>query len=141
MKRSSPISSDLVWLIAVLSMLFPWIAAGLALAGVYSLTNGDKTGWWMIAGGFLVAVIDIATDLWLAQPSVSASEEPDLNRRGAQYVGRVVPLAEAIESGRGKVCLGDTLWQVAGPELPQGARVRIVAANGNVLAVEPAEPT
>jgi membrane protein implicated in regulation of membrane protease activity len=137
-KRSGPISSDLVWLIAVLSMLFPWIAAGLALAGVYSLTKGDRSGWWMIAGGLVVAVIDVATDLWLAHPSVSASEEPDLNRRGAQYVGRVVLLAEAIESGRGKVRLGDTLWLVAGPDLPEGARVRIVAANGTVLVVEPA---
>jgi hypothetical protein len=92
----------------------------------------------MIAGGLVVAVIDVATDLWLAHPSVSASEEPDLNRRGAQYVGRVVLLAEAIESGRGKVRLGDTLWLVAGPDLPEGARVRIVAANGTVLVVEPA---
>lgn len=137
MKQPAPISSDLVWLIAVLSMLFPWIAAGLALAGVYTLTNGDSSGWWLIAGGFVVIVVDIATDLWLAHPSVAASAEPDLNRRGAQYVGRIVPLAEAIEGGRGKVCLGDTLWQVAGPDLAKGARVRIVAASGTVLDVEP----
>lgn len=136
MKRPPAISSDLIWLIAVLSLAFPWLAAGLALAGVYYLKIGDASGWWLIAAGVLLFVLDIVTDLWLAHPSVSTSDEPDLNRRGAQYVGRIAVLEEAIEGGRGKVRVGDTLWLVAGPDLPRGARVRIIAANGTVLDVE-----
>jgi membrane protein implicated in regulation of membrane protease activity len=34
--------------------------------------------------------------------------------------------------------VGDTIWRVEGPELPKGARIRIVGTDGSVLKVEPA---
>lgn len=138
MKRPPSVPGDVLWLIAVVSLVLPWLAAGLALWGVYLLRAGDVAGWWLVGGGAVLAVLDVVTDLWLAHPSVSASEQPDLNRRGAQYLGRIVALEQAIEGGRGKVRLGDTLWTVAGPDLPQGARVRITGSNGTVLEVEAA---
>ena len=45
-------------------------------------------------------------------------------------------LAEAIEGGRGKVRVGDTLWPVEGPERPAGTEVRVTAAKATVLTVE-----
>jgi inner membrane protein len=64
------------------------------------------------------------------------SDQPLLNRRVAQLVGRVVPLEHAIVNGRGRVQIADALWDVEGPDLPAGAAVRIVGADGMTLRVE-----
>lgn len=63
------------------------------------------------------------------------SDQPALNRRAEQLVNRVVPLMEAIENGRGRVQIADAFWDVEGPDLPAGTRVRIVGARGMTLLV------
>ncbi|GAB2523498.1 NfeD family protein [Lysobacter humi (ex Lee et al. 2017)] len=63
------------------------------------------------------------------------TDQPALNRRAEQLVGRVVPLLEAIEHGRGRVQIADAFWDVEGPDLPAGSRVRIVGARGMTLLV------
>ena len=83
-----------------------------------------------------VLVADVAIDFVWAHPSVSKSDQPDLNRPAAQLVGRVLVVAEAIEGGRGKVRVGDTLWPAEGPDVPAGTEVRVMAAKGTVLVVE-----
>ena len=65
------------------------------------------------------------------------TELPNLNRRGQQYVGRVFTLAEPITNGYGKISVDDTHWRVTGPPLDAGVHVKVVAANGSVLDVEP----
>jgi membrane protein implicated in regulation of membrane protease activity len=64
------------------------------------------------------------------------SDQPALNRRAAALVGRVVPLERGIVQGRGRVQIADAYWDVSGPELPTGAQVRIVGADGMTLQVE-----
>ena len=66
------------------------------------------------------------------------SDQPALNRRAAALVGRVVPLDRAIVNGQGRVQIADAFWTVTGPELPAGASVKIVAADGMTLKVEQA---
>ena len=61
-----------------------------------------------------------------------------LNRRGAEHIGRVVPLEEAIVGGQGRVRLDDTLWTVRGVDAPAGANVRLLRQDGNAFEVEPA---
>ena len=67
------------------------------------------------------------------------SDRPTLNQRAMQHVGRTVVLDRAIVSGLGRVKIGDAFWDVAGPELPAGLPVRVVAVDGMTLRVEPAE--
>lgn len=66
------------------------------------------------------------------------SDQPALNRRAAALVGRVVPLEQGIVQGHGRVQIADAYWDVAGPDMPTGATVRIVGAEGMTLQVEPA---
>ena len=68
-----------------------------------------------------------------------ATDRPELNRRGQQYVGRTFTLAEPIENGRGRLHVDDTMWKISGPELAQGRQVRVVGVDGVVLMVEPSE--
>ena len=67
-----------------------------------------------------------------------ASDQPLRIRRVDQRGGRVVPLERGIANGRGRVQIADALWDVVGPELPAGASVRIVGADGMTLRVEAA---
>ena len=64
------------------------------------------------------------------------SDQPALNRRTAALVGRVVPLERAIVDGRGRVQIADAYWEVTGPDLPEGTRVRIVGGDAMTLQVE-----
>lgn len=66
------------------------------------------------------------------------SDQPTLNRRTDQLVGRVVPLDQPIVQGTGRVQIADAFWAVSGPELPAGTPVRIVGSDGMTLKVEPA---
>ncbi len=64
------------------------------------------------------------------------SDQPALNRRTQQLIGRIVPLERAIERGTGRVQIADAYWTVAGPDLPAGTSVRIIDADGLTLIVE-----
>jgi inner membrane protein len=63
-------------------------------------------------------------------------DEPNLNRRGAQYIGRSFTLEEAIVNGVGKVKVDDTIWKVKGIDMPAGIRVRVMSVEGTVFNVE-----
>ena len=65
------------------------------------------------------------------------SDQPLLNRRAEQLVGRVVTLEQAINAGVGRAKVDDAFWVVAGPDLPQGSAVRVVAVDGMTLKVQP----
>lgn len=66
--------------------------------------------------------------------------EPTLNRRGAQYVGRVFVLEEAMTGGAGRLRIDDTTWKVvdeSGADRPAGTRLRVRRIDGATLVVEP----
>lgn len=80
-----------------------------------------------------LAMILVARRYW--SPQSIRTDEPDLNDRGVQYVGRIVTIVEPIVQGRGKVRVGDTVWSAEGPDLPEGAQVKVTGTNGIVLVV------
>jgi hypothetical protein len=115
-----------------------WMAVSAAAVGLLLLAVPELT--WQTQ--FIVfAVLSVATVIgWrtyqLRYPTVS--DQPTLNRRGEQYVGRVFTLSEAIVNGTGKIHVDDTMWKVVGADLPEGTRVRVTGVEGTVLTVEPA---
>jgi membrane protein implicated in regulation of membrane protease activity len=126
----------IAWLIALISVVLPWAGIGLGLVGGWQLSQGDPAGWWMLLAGAALLIADVLIDFVWAHPTVSRSDQPELNRRAVQLVGRVLIVEEAIEGGRGKVRVGDTLWPAEGPDTPVGAEVRVTAARATVLLVE-----
>lgn len=136
MQRPDGDPGALAWLIALVSMALPWIGIALGLVGGYQISHGEAEGWWWVASGVGLVVADIIIDFVWAHPSISRSDQPDLNRPAMQLVGRIVLVAEAIEDGRGKVRAGDTLWPAEGPDVPAGTEVRVIAAKATVLVVE-----
>lgn len=136
-----------------------WILAGLLL--ILELTMPSFFFLWLgiaaAATGFLLLVFqDIPLEMQLVLFSILsilaviawrkyretrpvASDQPNLNRRGHQYIGRVFTLDQAIENGVGKVTVDDSTWRVKGPDLPAGTHVRVQNVDGVVFVVT-AEP-
>jgi membrane protein implicated in regulation of membrane protease activity len=67
------------------------------------------------------------------------TDQPNLNRRGPQYIGRVFSLKDPISNGVGKVTVDDSTWKVKGPDLPVGTHVRVTGIDGVIFTVELAD--
>ena len=138
----------MVWLVAAMLLiaaetLLPeifllWL--GIAAAAVFFIVwafPGTPPLWQAVA--FVVlSVVSIGVYIRFVRGRLVASDQPMLNKRGEQLVGKVLPLHEPIVNGHGRVKLGDALWTVEGPELSAGTLVRIVGAQSMTLKVEPA---
>lgn len=65
------------------------------------------------------------------------TDQPNLNRRGHQYIGRIFTLTEPIINGVGKVTVDDSTWRVKGPDLDAGTSIKVTDIEGVIFRVEP----
>lgn len=112
-----------------------WFGVAAVLVGLIALATGVAWQWQLIAFA-IIAVAAVFLVRRYASSDNATSDQPDLNIRGAQYIGRIVTVEEPIRGGRGKVRVGDTLWQAEGEDAAAGARVKVKSTNGTVLVVE-----
>jgi inner membrane protein len=135
------------WVVAlilvILEMVMPgffllWIGVAAAITGLLLLVV--PTSPWQVqfvVFGVLAIGAIVAARYYIRHNPIE-SDDRTLNRRGEQYVGRVFTIDEAIINGIGKVRVGDSVWRVAGPDLPSGERVKVVGVDGTMLKVEKA---
>ena len=127
-----------------------WIVGGLVLAGCELIAPGVFLIWLGLAAIGTGLVVTLLAVSWQVQVMLfaalavlavllgrrmSGGVGPDLNRRGHDLVGRSFVLDEPVTGGVGRLRLGDTTWRLAGPDLPAGSAVRIVALDGSTLQV------
>ncbi len=113
---------------------FMWFGLAAVLMGGLVLAMPISLPLQLIIFALLsLAMIVVARLFWSPQEIVT--DEPDLNERGQQYVGRTVTVVEPIHRGRGKVSVGDTVWTAEGPDMPEGARAKVTGAKGTVLVI------
>lgn len=136
------------WIFGIVLLVAEIVVPGnfLVWVGIAGLLTGLlsnlfwTTGWWVWEVQWLTFAALSALSLWLGRQMLrrnrALTDQPTLNDRGASLVGRTADLIEPIHNGRGRVKIGDTIWIVNGPDLPAGARVRVVASNGSDLKVE-----
>ena len=118
---------------------FMWLGVAAGITGLALFFVPSLTWEIQVLSFSVLAVISIIVGRKVWQPGKMVSEQPGLNRRGEQNIGRVVKLVEPIANGRGKVRIGDTQWLVSGDDLPIGTEVRVTGINSTVLQVERAE--
>jgi hypothetical protein len=134
-----------IWLIVAATLLslevmvpgvhFLWF--GIAAAIVAALAWITPFGFeWQLVVFSLLSLLTVYYGRRINRGQDPASDVPALNERGHQYIGRKVMVEEAIQGGRGRVRVGDTVWLAEGPNLPAGAHVTVKAVNGTVLIVE-----
>jgi len=94
-------------------------------------------GWeWQILAFAVLSVASIVVGRMYLKRNPIKTDQPMLNRRGEQYVGRTFTLDENIVNGVGKIRVDDTIWKVNGPDCEAGANVKVTGVNGMVLLVE-----
>ncbi len=107
------------------------LATGL-LAWVLPLTIPIQIGLFAV----LSIVTVYAARRWMISNPI-VSDDPLLNDRGGRMLGELVTVVDAINSGEGRVKVGDTVWKATGPDANVGARMRIISVDGATLTVEP----
>ena len=115
-----------------------WIGLAALIVGALSLALWSAPFWaWQVQVVVFLALALISAYLGrrIMAGREAETDQPLLNRRGEQLIGRTATLTEPIREGHGRIQLGDTTWRVAGPDLPAGARVRVVSVNGLELVV------
>ena len=113
-----------------------WFACAAAVIGLLMVVIPLPWQLQLIAFAVL-GIVAMLTYLNYRKKHPEKDEQPTLNQRGVQYIGSEFVLVEPIEQGSGKAKVGDSVWKVAGPELPAGARVRVTGVNGTILIVVP----
>ena len=115
-------------------MLWIGIAAGIVGVVLYFV---PALGWEYQFILFSIAAVGsiVAWRAW-RQTHPVLTDEPTLNRRGAQYVGRVFTLDSPIVNGVGKLRVDDSTWKIEGADCPAGTKVRVAGIDNTVLKVE-----
>lgn len=136
------------WILALLlfvlelaapGIVFLWMALAAAVTGVIAWAL-PELGWQLTFVTFaLLSVVSVVVGRKVWRPGKVETEDPTLNRRADQYIGKTFTLDTALENGRGRLHVGDSSWLAKGTDLPAGAKVRVIAVDGSVLEVEPAE--
>jgi inner membrane protein len=136
-----------------------WILLALVLFGIEALAPGIYALWFAAAAMAVglttsvlgvslsfgtqmlvfvsLAIAAVAMTRGLDRGARQAADGRHLNDRGQQLVGRTVIVDQAIAQGRGRIRVGDTTWQVTGPDCPSGSTVKITASDGLILRVQP----
>jgi inner membrane protein len=137
---------------------FVWLIVGFILCVAETLAPGAFL-LWIGAAALLVGAVDFLWPMELTAQlllfavcaivlvaigrsvygSLERAAPPRALSRAEALVGKEFFLERAIERGFGVVRVDDSVWRVAGADLPAGAKVRVVAVDdGSLLKVEKA---
>ena len=131
-----------------------WMVLGVALViievfapGVFFLWLGISAGivgviLWLMPGLdweyqlLLFAILSVASVVIVRRYLTAhplESDEPNLNLRGHQYVGRTFTLKEPVINGQGKIQVDDSTWKISCDDCDAGTKVVINGVDGVVL--------
>ena len=133
------------WIIAValviIEILAPtffalWMAIAAFLTGVALFLIPEMQWEYQVFLFAILSVISIVVWRHYYSKNPIATDEPLLNRRGEQYIGRVITLKDAIIDGQGKVQVDDSTWKIEGEDCPAGTKIKVVSVNNVVFQIE-----
>lgn len=114
---------------------FLWLGISAIFTGLLMLLI--PMGWEMQFLLFaILSVVSVTLGRAYIKKRPIETDRPNLNRRGAQYVGRTFTLSEPIVHGFGKIRVDDSTWKIEGADSPVGSQIKVVGVDGVVLKVE-----
>ena len=116
-------------------MLWMGVAAAVVFLTVWAI--GDVPVLVQVVLFVVLSFVSIQIYRTWFRKRARPSDQPLLNRRAEQLVGRVVLLDQAIVNGNGRAKVDDAFWAVTGVDSPAGSSVRVVAVDGMTLKVQP----
>ena len=124
--------------IAIPGVFLLWFGLAGIVIGALALMFGTTAlfGWQAQVVLFLILSVIFAFKGKAWMDKSNESDQPLLNQRDAQLVGRTATLEQPIHEGYGRIRIDDTQWRVKGPDLPVGARVKVISVSSGDLTVE-----
>ena len=99
---------------------FMWLAVAAGVVGLV-LAIYPELGWQLQLVLFAVfSVLSLILGRRYLRRNPIATDEPTLNKRGHQYVGRIFTLDQPIVNGVGKLRVDDTSWKIGGQDCAEG---------------------
>ncbi|WP_066246090.1 NfeD family protein [Beggiatoa leptomitoformis] len=134
------------WILAILlsiielvvpTTLFIWSAAAAVVTGFVVLVFPQMGIEIQLILFSLLSIFIVWLGRSLQAKYPTKTDQPLLNQRGSEYIGRIFSVTEAINDGVGKVRIGDGYWRVEGSDCPVGTKVKVISVDGVRLKVEP----
>jgi inner membrane protein len=127
-------------------VFFLWLGIAAGVLGGVVLFFPDLRWEYQVILFASIAISSLLVWLRYGRRHPPASDQPLLNQRGQQYIGRIATLEEGMINRQGKLRLGDSVWKAEGDgDYPAGSRVEVVAVDGVIMRVRllesPAERT
>lgn len=138
-----------------------WWVAGVALIIIEMLAPGAFFLWLGISAFATGLILWLFPQLgWTAQLSLYAvlsissiiiwrkmfpeamnqSDQPLLNKRTQQFIGRTFTLEQPVVNGVGQVKIDDLTWRISAQmDIPAGNRIKVTGEESMTLKVEPVE--
>jgi membrane protein implicated in regulation of membrane protease activity len=133
------------WILAVILLVleafapgtfFMWMGFSAVVVGLVVLVS-PELGWeYQVLIFALLSVISIVAWRSYFRKHPIITDQPALNRRGDQYIGRLFTLEEPIINGNGKIKVDDTTWKIIGDDCEAGSKVKVTGVDGVILKVE-----
>jgi membrane protein implicated in regulation of membrane protease activity len=118
------------------SFIFLWLAVAAGVVGLVMLAIPDL-GWQyqlIIFSG--LSVISIVLFRRYQRTNPAPTDQPTLNRRGEQYIGRTFTLDQPVLNRVGTLRVDDSTWRISGDDLPAGTQVTVTGVDGVVLRIK-----
>ena len=136
-----------------------WLTFGLVLMILELVIPGTFIIWFglgAVATGIVCALIPLSVSGQIATFSICSmvsvffgffiykkifgvnKDVGQQDKIGAQrYIGQSFKVVEAIEDGKGKIAVGDTVWLAkSSRDIAKGQRAKVVGVKGTILIVE-----
>jgi membrane protein implicated in regulation of membrane protease activity len=122
--------------IFISGFLFLWLAVAAAIVGA-ALIVFPEMGWKIQIVIFsILSVASIVFFRRYQKGHPARTDQPELNRRSRQYIGRTFTLQTPIVNGVGVLHVDDTTWRIVGEDMPSGQNIAVVDVDGVLLKVE-----
>jgi hypothetical protein len=118
------------------AFFFLWLAIAAAAVGLIMLVFPSIPLETQLVLFSIASIVSVFAWRKYRESRPLKTDQPNLNRRGHQYIGRVFTLSEPITNGEGKVTVDDSTWRVKGPDLPAGTSIKVVGVDGVIFTVE-----
>jgi len=137
-----------------------WASLGIILLIMEILGTAGFLIGSAIAAFLMAAIISIAPDLdWKWQLAIFSTtaiifsviylkrfanfnentDQPNLNNRAAQHIGKRYTLNEAIVNGQGRIQVGDTFWKIScDTDLDASTQIEVTGVDGMTLIIKAA---
>ncbi len=118
------------------AFFFLWLAIAAAAVGLIMLVFPSIPLETQLVLFSIASIVSVFAWRKYRESRPLKTDQPNLNRRGHQYIGRVFTLSNPITNGEGKVTVDDSTWRVKGPDLPAGTSIKVVGVDGVIFTVE-----